>query len=113
MSGTYVNKHEVRVTSMLCGASANLLAQRTCSGGRIRDIRLVFERHGHASERLIQEMVDEVHLCCRITLGTIDLTVKGGVCHVKLCFPDVSKFWTTCISDIIKRWNSGYAAYHR
>ena len=77
---------------MLSGAGIDLQTQRPCTSGSIGDVSLILVRDRNASEGFVQEMVNEVHLRRSVTLGTIDLTIKSGVCHIELCLPNVGEF---------------------
>ena len=92
----YVYEHEVRVAPILRSTSRDLKPERTTptncigrvQGGGVRRK----DRCAQQSGGLIKEMVNEVHLRRSVALGTIDLTIKSGVCHIELCLPNVGEF---------------------
>ena len=89
---SYVNEHEVGVPAMLSRARLHLLSQRTDSTRAVRRISVVRVRCGEASNDLVQEVVDEVHLRGRVPLCAVHIAVERRVRHVKRRLPDVGEF---------------------
>ena len=76
---------------MLIQTVGDLLTQGPYSADSICGICLLRIRGRETKYHLVEEVIDQEHLSVRVTVCTIDATVKLRVCHVERRFPDIGE----------------------
>ena len=90
---TYIYEQEVGSSSILRLACLHLQAERSGTIGSICLGRIPDVRSGKSKDTgLVEEVIDQVELLCRIALCAIHVAVKGGVSDIKGCFPHIGEF---------------------
>jgi hypothetical protein len=88
--GTHVNKEEVGIPAVLCCACLHLQAERADTAHGIGRCCAVDIWGGQTEDaRLIEEVVDEVHLCGRVAVGTVNIAVKRSIRHIERSLPHI------------------------
>ena len=88
---SYVNEHEVGVPAVLRRARLHLLSQGTHPTDAVGCGSIVLVRCREASNDLVQEVVDEIHLGASISLRPVDIAVEGSVSDVVRRLPHVGE----------------------